>query len=187
MSFLKNIGSFLIGGSPLAIAKTISDQKASITTSKELQALANVRVKFPGPDKCALGTEKLPVYLGNGTWNDSGTPCGDKCTYITNALYSMQGALDDWHIPRGEAEYIKAYNLVMSEYKQYYMENCVAATDPVLDSAVVPDGGIGATPAATAAGTPATPAATTTSSVVDTIKTAANKQLIKGVPNWALW
>lgn len=192
MSIFKTILSG-VTGLPSALASVVSSHKA--TTAKEVEALANVRKKFPGPDKCVTGSERLSVYTGKGTWNDTGIPCGDSCTYVTNALLDMQKTLDDWHIPRNEPEYINAYNILIGEYKEYYMSHCVNATststgtgDAVLDSAVVKDPSHSGT---TAAGAGAGVATTNSSQVaagssVTPATSILGKQWIKGVPNWAL-
>lgn len=161
-------------------------------TAKEKEALANVRKLFPGPGSCPTGTEKLAVYLGAAKWNRDAI-CKGSCDYVTNALYDLQNALNDWHIPRGENDYIKAYNIVIGEYRNYYLANCVTAPktgDPVLDTAVVPPAGTGGSTgtAGNTGVTGGTPPTTGNQQPVANGQpvTTDAKQFIKGVPNWAL-
>jgi hypothetical protein len=112
----------------------------------------------------------LSTYSGNGVWNTT-TPCASTCQYVTQALYDMQKVVNDWHIPRGEKDYINGYDIVNGEYKDYYLKYC-APSDPVLDSAAVTPPNGSTSPAASNGGSPGTTPA---------------KQLIKGIPNWALF
>ncbi len=96
----------------------------------------------------------------------------------------MQLAIDDWHLPRKEVEYVNAYNQVMAEYKDYYLNHCVApppvTPDPVLDSTKVP-------PVTTTTTPPAGNSDGLTPGVTNTTAAAEKPQLIKGIPNLALW
>lgn len=121
--------SGLIGiiAGPIAMAGALLSEKDKASKAVQ-EALGNVRKLFPGPGTCVTGSENLPVYQGAGKWGSN--PCIDTCTYITNSIRYMQAALNDWHIPRGEQNYIAAYNQVMAEYSDYYNSHCITQAPP---------------------------------------------------------
>lgn len=145
------------------------------------------------PDSiCVNGSELVSKYLGNGKWTK--VPCMGKCNYAMQAIADMNQAINDYHQPRGETEYVSAYKQRIGKFTTYYNANC-ATTAPVVDPGAANNPGtipITIDPATGNTVVPGSGSSTTTTSSSDsgTVPTAAQGTImdkLKTVPKWVYY